>query len=390
MLDSESNDDVVLCFSAGSSSLKFGLFCFDAHGEHRLASGAVLQLGTAHSRVTLDVGSFHTEKPCPNAGPEAAFAAAFALLKASSLPQASVVGHRVVHGGQAHVSPCRVDEALLRDLTRLVPLAPLHLPSGIQGLEAALKHLPNVPHVACFDTAFHAELPERAARYALPTGLYGQGIRRYGFHGLSYEFVMSTLGVFPPNRVIIAHLGSGASLAAVREGRSIDTTMGFTPSGGIPMGTRAGDVDPGLLFYLQRERGLSPAALEHLIDHESGLLGIGGSADFRTLSERQEHDARAHLAILMFSYAVRKTIGAYFAVLGGLDLLVFTGGIGERSAQVRKEACQGLRALGIAIEDEKNERNEREINSGSVRVLVVPADEERMIARHARALLRAG
>ena len=215
MPDSKSTADVVLCFNAGSSSLKFGLFGFDAHGEHLLASGVVAQLGTSQARASLDIGAFHTDKACPNAGPAEAFAAAFSLLGDSTLPDASVVGHRVVHGGQAHVIPCRVDDALLSSLRQLARLAPLHLPAGILGLEAALRHLPNVPHVACFDTAFHAGLPERAARYALPNELYGEGVRRYGFHGLSYEFVMSTLGAFPPNRVIIAHLGSGASLAAV-------------------------------------------------------------------------------------------------------------------------------------------------------------------------------
>jgi acetate kinase len=257
------------------------------------------------------------------------------------------------------------------------------------GSRLLCSSLPNVPHVACFDTAFHAELPERAARYALPAELYAQGIRRYGFHGMSYEFVLSTLGAFPPNRIIIAHLGSDSSLVAVREGRSIDTTAGFTPSGGIPMSTQAGDLDPGLLLYLQREKGLSRQAVQDLVERESGLLAVGGSADVRTLSERQGRDASAHLAILMLGYAVRKAIGAYFAVLGGLDALVFTGGIGESSAQVRKEACHGLRALGIELDAGKNDRNAPEINAGSVPVLIVPSDEARMIARHAQALVGA-
>ena len=390
MTEYQSNVDVVLCFNAGSSTLKFGLFRFDDHGEHALASGIVSQLGTPQALARLEVGGLSAQMCCPNAGPVEASAAAIALLKKSALPRATVVGHRVVHGGQSHVLPCLVDDALLHSLRQLVPLAPLHLPVGILGLEAALQHMPNVPHVACFDTAFHAQLPERAARYPLPAAFYAEGVRRYGFHGLSYEFVMSTLGVFPPNRVIVAHLGSGASLAAVREGRSIDTTMGFTPSGGIPMGTRAGDMDPGLLFYLQREKGLTPEALQRVLEYESGLLGIGGSADLRALSQCQEHDPRAHLAILMFGYAVRKTIGAYFAALGGVDVLVFTGGIGASSAQVRRESCYGLSELGIRLDDVKNERNEPEINAGRVPVLVVSADENRMIARHARAVLHAG
>ena len=390
MRNSQSGTDIVLSFNAGSSSLKFGLFRCDDQAESALATGIVAQLGTPQASARLDAGAFPVQIGCPNAGPAEAFGTIFSLLKDSGLPEPSVVGHRVVHGGQSHVTPSRVDDAVLDSLRQLVPLAPLHLPSGIAGLESALQHLPQVPHVACFDTAFHAHLPERAARYPLPAAFYAEGVRRYGFHGLSYEFVMSTLGVFPPNRVIIAHLGSGASLAAVREGRCIDTTMGFTPNGGIFMGTRAGDLDPGLFFYLQREKGLSLEAVQHLLDHESGLLGIGGSADLRTLSDRQERDPFAHLAILMFGYEVRKTIGAYFAALGGVDLLIFTGGIGESSAQVRREACYGLSDLGIVLDDGKNERNEREINAGRVPVLVIAADEDRMIARHARAVLRAG
>jgi acetate kinase len=287
------------------------------------------------------------------------------------------------------VSPERVDQALLESLKGLVPLAPLHLPAGIASIEAALARLPEVPHVACFDTAFHAGLPEYAARYALPPELFEQGVRRYGFHGLSYEYVLSTLGKFPRNRIVIAHLGNGASLAAIREGRSVDTTMGFTPSGGIMMGTRVGDLDPGLLLYLQREKGYSPAGIQHLIDHESGLLAVGGSADVKALTEREAQDPRAHLAILMFGYSVRKAIGAYFAALGGLDLLVFTGGIGEHSPGVRAEACRGLEALGIELDPSKNEAGQREIHAGPCPVLVIPTDEDRMIARHASAVSRA-
>jgi len=385
--DSKPGVDIALCFNAGSSSLRFALFRYDQHGEHDLASGAVAPLGSPQGRASLTVGGFRSERACPNAGPAAAFAAAFAALKEHALPDATVVGHRVVHGGPAHVSPTRVDEALFASLTQLVPLAPLHLPAGMEGMRAALAQLPHVPHVACFDTAFHAELPERAARYSLPAALYEQGVRRYGFHGLSYEYVLSTLGAIPPNRVIIAHLGSGASVVAVREGRSIDTTMGLTPSGGILMGSRSGDLDPGLLLYLQREKGYSAAQLEHVVNHQSGLLGIAGSADLQTLSERQERDPLAHLAILMFGYAIRKTIGAYFAVLGGLDLLVFTGGIGQHSAQVRKEACYGLDALGVSLDAAKNARNEPAIHAGACPVLVIATDEARMIARHARTSL---
>ena len=387
--DSKPTTDIVLCFNAGSSSLKFALFRYDDHGEHALASGIVAPLQSPDTHASLKVGGFGSGRACPNAGHAEAFAAAFALLKQRGLPDATVLGHRIVHGGQAHVSPERVDNMLIASLTRLVPLAPLHLPGQIQCLMAALAQLPHVPHIACFDTAFHAELPEHAARYPLPADLYAQGVRRYGFHGLSYEYVLSTLGAFPPNRVIIAHLGSGASVVAIREGRPIDTTMGLTPSGGIMMGTRAGDVDPGLLLYLQREKGYSAGHLEQLMNHESGLLGIAGSADLQTLSGRQEREPLAHLAILMFGYAVRKTIGAYFAALGGLDLLVFTGGIGEHSGQVREEACRGLEPLGVSLDNAKNSRDEYAIHDGACPVLVIGTDEARMIARHARGLLRA-
>jgi acetate kinase len=382
--------DIALCFNAGSSSLKFALFRVDAQGEHNLASGAVEQLGTASANASLNVDGVRRERPCANASASEALSAALALLGKERLPRATVVGHRVVHGGRNHVSPTRVDSALLASLKELVPMAPLHLPAAIASIEAVMALLPDVPHVACFDTAFHAGLPEYAARFALPSELYEQGIRRYGFHGLSYEYVLSSLGAFPPNRLIIAHLGNGASVAAVREGRSVDTTMGFTPSGGIMMGTRAGDLDPGVLLYLQRERGYSLTDLARLVDHESGLLGVGGSADLKTLSDRQEQDPSAHLAILMLGYSVRKTIGAYFAALGGLDLLVFTGGIGEHSKVVREEACRGLEALGIRLDDAKNASSQREIQAGPCPVLVIPTDEDRMIARHARAVLRAG
>jgi acetate kinase len=211
--------DVALCFNAGSSSLKFALFRVDEQSESSLASGMVERLATPEARATVSVGGSERERAVPNAGTSEALDIAFDLLEEERLPRATVVGHRVVHGGRAHVRPTRVDAALLESLRGLVPMAPLHLPAGIKSMEAALARLPSVPHVACFDTAFHAGMPEYAARYALPTELYEDGVRRYGFHGLSYEFVLSTLGKFPPNRIIIAHLGSGASLVAVREGR---------------------------------------------------------------------------------------------------------------------------------------------------------------------------
>ncbi len=233
-------------------------------------------------------------------------------------------------------------------------------------------------------------MPEYAARFPLPAWLFDQGVRRYGFHGLSYEYVLSTLGEPAPQRVIVAHLGNGASLAAIKDGQSIDTTMGFTPGGGIMMGTRTGDLDPGLLLYLLREKGHSVDSLERLLEQESGLLGIAGSSDMRQLLERAAHDERAALAIEMMGYQIRKAIGAYIAALGGLDVLVFTGGIGEHTPAIRREACRGLSAFGIALDDSKNERNAPAIHAdGSAsHLLVVETDEDRMIARHAAALVR--
>jgi acetate kinase len=360
--------DIVLCLNAGSSSLKFALFRVTPESEESLAEGVVDHVRSA----------------------EAALSDAFGKLDAQALPKPSLVGHRVVHGGQAHLRPAVVDAELIASLKELIPLAPLHLPSGIAGIEAATQRLPNVPQVACFDTAFHANMPEFAARFAIPSHLFQEGVRRYGFHGLSYEYVLSTLGAPPPARVIVAHLGNGASLAAIKDGRSVDTTMGFTPGGGIPMGTRSGDLDPGLVLYLLREKGYSSDKLEELLEKKSGLLGIAGSADMRELVQRQATDPAARLAIELMSYAVRKTIGAYVAVLGGLDVLVFTGGIGEHTPLFRELACQGLEALGVALDSAKNGANEAQIQgAGSAcRVLVVKTDEDRMIARHTRAVVR--
>jgi acetate kinase len=383
--------EVVLCLNAGSSSVKFALFRVTDGSEESLASGDVQRIGTPSAQATLKSAGHTRERACPNATADSALEAVFQLLEAEHLPAASIVGHRVVHGGRAHLSPARVDATLLASLKALVPLAPLHMPGAITGIEAALARLPSVPQVACFDTSFHAALPEHAARLPIPARFHDEGVRRFGFHGLSYEYVLSALPKPLPERIIVAHLGSGASLCAIRDGRSVDTTMGFTPGGGILMGTRSGDLDPGLLFYLLREKGYSADTLETLLERESGLLGVGGSSDLRILTEKRQRDEHAQLALTMLGYAIRKVIGAYFAVLGGLDLLVFTGGIGEHSPLIREGACRGLDALGISLDEPRNEANERSIHAAtSCPILVVAADEDRMIARHARAVVRGG
>jgi acetate kinase len=301
----------------------------------------------------------------------------------------AAVAHRVVHGGPRYTRATRIDAAVAAELRALVPLAPLHLPAALTGLAAAADRWPDRPQVACFDTAFHAALPEVSRRLPLPEAVLGGEVRRYGFHGLSCAHVLWSLGSDAPARIVIAHLGGGASLTAVAGGRSVDTTMGFTPTGGVLMGTRTGDLDPGVLFYLARARGLSLEALERLCEREAGLRGVGGSADVRELQARAGSDPAAALALRMFAAAVRKAIGAHAATLGGLDLLVFTGGIGEHAAAVRADVCDGLEFLGVRLDATLNARHAGLVSApgAGCAVRVVAADEEAAMARETRALL---
>jgi acetate kinase len=312
------------------------------------------------------------------------------MLAKLGAPPATLVGHRIVHGGPRHLAPSRIDAGLLADLKALIPLAPLHMVSAVEGIEAVTAIHPELPQVACFDTAFHATMPEIARRLPLSDALDREGVRRYGFHGLSYEHILSVLGPAPPPRLVIAHLGSGASLVAVKDGRSIDTTMGFTPAGGILMGTRSGDLDPGVIVYLLRNEQLSADALEAILERESGLRAVGGTSDMKALLGRATEDPRATLALAMFGYAVRKAIGGLTAALGGLDMLVFTGGIGEHAAAVRAEACEGLGYLGIRLDEERNARGDGHISAEGSRcpVRVIPANEELVIARHTYRVVR--
>jgi acetate kinase len=279
------------------------------------------------------------------------------------------IGHRVVHGGPHLLTHQRLTPAVREELRRAIHFAPLHLPRALQLMDVADRRYPGVPQFVCFDTTFHETIPEVAARFALPRQLYTEGVRRYGFHGLSYESILHQLGHDRPARLVIAHLGSGASLAAVKDGRSIDTTMGLTPTGGIAMATRPGDLDPGVLLYLLRQKHMTVDGLETLLNHESGLKGLSGrTGDMRQLeAAATAGDADATLAIDVFCRSIRKVIAAYTAVLDGLDLLVFSGGIGENSARVRDAATRGL--------------------PSDVRVRVIPSQEDQQIARHCRALL---
>ncbi len=334
-------------------------------------------------------------------------------LRDRDLPPPDAVGHRVVHGGPDHVAPARVDDALRADLVELVRFAPLHQPAALAGLAAAERVWPGRPQVACFDTAFHRSLAPEAFTYALPAAVRATGVRRYGFHGLSYEYVVSHLAELHPGRTVIAHLGSGASLCAVAGGRSVDTTMGFTPTGGLVMATRPGDLDPGVLIDLLRRppgglgrdgsgptgpTGLGVAdALEDLLDHRSGLAGLsGGNGDARNLlAVRAAGDADAALALSVFTRTAAKQVAAMAAALGGLDTLVFTGGIGQHAPELRAEIAAPLGFLGIAIHPEANRTSAAVISppgagsvrAGGVTVRVVATDEERVIARHTAALV---
>lgn len=358
----------VLALNAGSSSLKATLY---DDGLRRIAAREA-DLGRA------------------GAGPEgqtAALAGMLAAIAAEGAPRA--IGHRVVHGGPRHGRPAVVDDALVDELRDLACLAPLHMPGAIAVIEAVSRLLPGVPQVACFDTAFFRDLPETSSRLPLPRRLHDAGVRRYGFHGLSYEHVLHAVPGSRRGRVVMAHLGHGASMAAVRDGAPLETTMGFTPAGGIMMGTRPGDLDPGVLVHLARE-GMDADALEGVVMRESGLLGVSGTtSDMRALLAARGADPDAALAVAMFCLRARREVGALAAVLGGLDMLVFTGGIGARSPEVRAEICGGLVHLGVALDPGRNGSGDGEVSApgSAVTVLAVPADEDLVVARHTLAAL---
>ena len=382
---------VILCLNSGSSSLKFALYRIGDREEILLAQGAVERNDAQSARLWIHSPQRKIEKTGGEmSSVSAALHAASIELERLELPRFDAVGHRLVHGGQHHAVPERITDTLLNELRSLIPFAPLHLPDEIAGIEAITSHFSSVPQVACFDTAFHRSMPEVAQRFALPRALWDQGIRRYGFHGISYEYIMRTLGANPPSRIIIAHLGNGASMAAVKDGRPLDTTMGFTPAGGFMMGTRSGDLDPGIICYLLNERHFDAHGLVELVNHQSGLLGVSGiSSDMKTLLERADTEPDAAMAVQMFCYQLRKQIGALSAALGGLDILVFTGGIGERAGPVRWEACSSLEHLGVRLDRERNDSNADTISTPDCRCLVrvIPTNEDLMIAWHTNELV---
>ena len=371
----------ILALNSGSSSLKFGLYRVDSAGPEKLFGETPATVSTADPPDTITrVAS---------------------VLAASGMPPPDAVGHRIVHGGPALRQHCRIDDAVLRNLQAAAAFAPLHTPAALALIRFAQAHFPGVPQVACFDTQFHAGLPDVARVLPIARELQLEGIQRYGFHGLSLESIVRQLGrdlpnqssVQLPERLVIAHLGNGASITALKAGQSIDTSMGLTPTGGVIMGTRSGDLDPGVLVYLMREKKFDAARIEALVDQRSGLLGISGvSSDMRLLHEAAAANPDARLAIEMFCCSVRKQIAAMIAVLDGLDMLVFTGGIGENDAQVRTEICSGLAWIGVSLDASRNRSASNpfgDIHDGASRckVHVLASQEDEQIARHAWALL---
>src|SRR6266853_5186411 len=383
-------EQAILCLNGGSSSLKFAVYRLAGTAEERLFSGAVEAIGTASGRSWLrNSQSTISDRKGTFSDHAAAIKSMCEALREQGIKNLAAAGHRIVHGGPKFTAPQQVDKQLKQALKELIPFAPLHLPSQLAMIEAVSEHYPDLPQVACFDTAFHSRMPEVAQRFALPDEFWKKGIKRYGFHGLSYEFVAGKLGKELGRRAIIAHLGNGASMVALRDGVPIDTSMGLTPTSGFMMGTRSGDLDPGVLLYLMAQ-GYSADRLEDLLNHRSGLLGVSGqSSEMKILLEKRSSDPAAALAVEMFCYQIRKFVGGFAAALGGLDTLVFTGGIGERAAPVRAETCRGLEHLGIEVDSDANARNAEIISRSGSRcvVRVVETDEDLMIARHTRTLV---
>lgn len=381
----------VLSLNSGSSSLKFAIYDVDESDESLRLTGQVAPIGAGARLVVTGSDSGRLVEAAARAtDASTAAAVVFDALDRLGQGQLEAIGHRIVHGGADHLAHAVVDDQLLESLRALVPFAPLHLPSEISVVEEVMRRRAETPQVACFDTVFHRRLPEAAQRYPLPADLWRAGVRRYGFHGLSYEYVIETLGPDADGRVVVAHLGSGASVAAVSDSVPVDTTMGFTPTGGIPMGTRSGDLDPGLLIHLLRHDALSADDLERLVNQDAGLLGLSGTtSDMKALLRARASDPEAALAVEVFCRGVRATVGAYAALLGGLDTLVFTGGIGENAEAVRTQVCDGLGHLGVSLDEERNAAGGPEIGApaSGVATLVLRTREEQMIARHTRRLV---
>ena len=368
-------DGPILVINSGSSSLKFGIYRLGATDEEPLLIGSAEGIGRGNG--TLQIRSFDgtslIQRNQIHESQDDALRALAAAIREHADTTPVAVGHRVVHGGPKLCRHQIITPQVLDQLRLAIHFAPLHIPQALSLIATAQSIFPSAAQFACFDDAFHQTIPEVASHFALPHRYYDAGIRRYGFHGISYESLVHHFGAKLPTRAIFAHLGNGSSLCALRNGISIDTTMGLTPTGGIPMGTRSGDLDPGVILYLLRNDKLDWDRLEDLLNHQSGLFALSsGESDVKTLEERaRSNDPKARLALDVFAVSVRKTIGAYMALLGGVDLLVFTGGIGEHSNHIRSAATDGLELLGLTPD----------------KIQIVPAEEEQQIARHCREML---
>ena len=388
----------ILVLNAGSSSLKFKLF--ESQKLKLVASGLIERIGEEQSNAKLDIFNSSKAKRLEQKTKIKDHRQAIALMSKilvdskylKSLNELSAIGHRVVHGGELFKEPVLIKENVINAIKELTPLAPLHNPVNLTGIELAIEQAPNIPQVAVFDTAFHQTIPVAAYLYALPYKLYEKNkIRRYGFHGSSHSFVAKQaakhLGKnLEDINIISLHLGAGASVTAIRAGKSIDTSMGMTPLEGLIMGTRSGDLDPAIILYLNRELRLSTADIDKLLNKQSGLKGITGNNDMRAIIEMAQHgEQRSKIAIEMFTYRVKKYIGSYMAALGHTDAVVFTGGIGENSALIRELSSKGLEELGIALDQDKNFNinngiTEIQSNNSKIKILVVPTNEELEIA----------
>jgi acetate kinase len=383
----------ILVINAGSSSLKFAAYAADREPRLEL-KGQLSGIGQGEARLTVaDAGGRALDwgKADALGHHSDALKLLIARLEIAARPREWLgVGHRVVHGGTRFSAPVRVDGAILKELASLIPLAPLHQPHNVAPIEALRTLLPTLPQVACFDTAFHATQPETATRFALPEKFWQAGLRRYGFHGLSYEAILHALPAVAggiPGRLVVAHLGNGASMAAIRDGACVATTMGFSTLDGLVMGTRPGAIDPGALLHLLRD-GMSCEELERLLYHESGVKGVSGlTADMKTLLESA--DPKAKLAIDLYCYRIARELGSLAAALGGIDALVFTGGVGENAAAIRARVCADAAWLGLRLDDDANRRGTARITTAAspVAAWIVPTDEELTIARHTQKLL---
>jgi acetate kinase len=386
----KSTNPHILTINGGSSSIKFALF---EAGDTllRIMEGGIERIGLPEATLQVKGANKVDDFSRLVTAPDHTTAVSILMdwIEERSLQdQLTAVGHRVVHGGPKYFYPQRITTEMIEELHRLSPFDPDHLPEEIQLTEAFHRRFPNLPQVACFDTDFHHDLPRVAQMLPIPRRYEAQGVRRYGFHGLSYEFLMGELARLAgteaaQGRIILAHLGNGASLAAVRDGKPVDTSMCFTPAAGVLMSTRSGDLDPGLIWYLARTEKMSAKQFNEMVNFQSGLLGVSEtSSDMHDLLERETKDVRAYEAVALFCYQVKKWIGSFAAALGGLDTLVFAGGIGEKAPIVRARICDGLGFLGIELNDPRNKENAGVISAdpGRVAVRVIHTDEELMIA----------